>query len=231
MRPTPHLQEDLMTKPKRKPVPVESAIADMREKISSRTISPGTRIPEEDLAQAYDLPRAKAREVLAILEDRSLIEREPNKGAIVAAVDMETTYRLYEVREALDGLAVRLATLNSKPEDWDDIAELFGPSFEESLKSGDIDRHIRAIETFRLRIKEAARNPVLSDLIERIYDRTRVTIRRVALLPGRSEMGILQYRAVLTAIIQGDADQAEARIRDLNRSAREYIVRYKDYVL
>ncbi len=220
-----------MAKSKRKPVTVEAAIADMREKISSRAISPGTRITEEELAQAYDLPRAKAREVLATLEDRSLLVREPNKGAIVANIDMETTYRLYEVREALDGLAVRLATLNSKPHDWDDVVEMFGPSFEQSLKTGDIDGHIGAIETFRLRIKEAARNPELSDLIDRIYDRTRVTIRRVALLPGRAEMGITQYRAVLEAIVAGDADAAEARIRELNRSARDYITRYKNYVL
>jgi DNA-binding GntR family transcriptional regulator len=219
-----------MRKPKRKTTTVEDAIVDMRERISSRRLTPGTRIPEEELAAAYNLPRAKAREVLATLEDRGLIEREPNKGAIVAAVDMETTYRLYEVREALDALAVRLATLNTTSTDWDDISELFGESFEESLKAGDLDQHINAIELFRLRVREAARNPILSDMIDRIYDRTRVTIRRVALLPGRAEMGIKQYRAVLTAIIRGDADQAEALIRELNRSARDYISRYKDYV-
>ncbi|ODT54631.1 MAG: GntR family transcriptional regulator [Methylobacterium sp. SCN 67-24] len=220
-----------MPRQKRQPTTVEAAIVDMRRKISSRALSPGSRLPEEDLAQAYDLPRAKAREVLATLEDRNLITREPNKGAVVSAVDMETTYRLYEVREALDGLAVRLATLNTKPSDWDDVSELFGPSFEESLKAGDIDRHVEAIETFRARITAAARNPVLSDLLERVYDRTRVTIRRVALLPGRAAMGITQYRAVLEAIIRGDADAAEQRIRELNRSARDYIERYKDYVL
>jgi DNA-binding GntR family transcriptional regulator len=220
-----------MPRPKRKAATVEGAIADMRKRISSRALGPGTRIPEEDLALAYDLPRAKAREVLATLEDRSLIIREPNKGAVVAAVDMDTTYCLYEVREALDGLAVRLATLNSKPSDWDDIRELFGPSFEESLKAGDIDRHVAAIETFRSRVTQAARNPVLSDMIERIYDRTRITIRRVALLPGRAAAGILQYRAVLAAIMRGDADEAELRIRELNRDARAYIERYKDYVI
>lgn len=219
-----------MRKPKRKTTTVEAAIVDMREKISSRSLSPGTRIPEEELAAAYNLPRAKAREVLATLEDRGLVEREPNKGAIVAAVDMETTYRLYEVREALDALAVRLATLNTTSADWDDISELFGNSFERSLKAGDLDQHINAIEVFRSRIREAAHNPILSDMIDRIYDRTRVTIRRVALLPGRAEMGIKQYRAVLTAIIRGDADQAEVLVRELNRSARDYISRYKDYV-
>ncbi|MCA0420034.1 MAG: hypothetical protein LCH80_15155 [Proteobacteria bacterium] len=99
----------------------------MRKRISSRALSPGTRTPKENPALAYDLPRAKAREVLATLEDRSLIIRGLNKGAAVAAVDMDTTYRPYEDREALDGLAVRLATLNSEPSDWNDTHELFGP--------------------------------------------------------------------------------------------------------
>ncbi|MES2536054.1 MAG: GntR family transcriptional regulator [Pseudomonadota bacterium] len=209
----------------------DNVIKDLREKISSQALLPGTRIPEEELAQAYGIPRAKAREVLATLEDRALVIRVPNKGAVVAFVDMETTYRLYEVREVLDGLAVRLATINSKPEDWQDLLEMFGEAFENSLKSGDIDQHITTIEAFRERVKQAAGNPVLSDMSERLYDRTRVTIRRVALLPGRAEKGMEQYRAVLAAMIRGDADEAEARVRELNRSAREYIERYKNYVV
>ena len=50
-----------MPRQKRQPTTVEAAIVDMRRKISSRALSPGSRLPEEDLAQAYDLPRAKAR--------------------------------------------------------------------------------------------------------------------------------------------------------------------------
>ena len=49
----------------RKAATVEGAIADMRKRISSPALSPGTRIPEEDPALAYGLPRAKAREVHA----------------------------------------------------------------------------------------------------------------------------------------------------------------------
>jgi DNA-binding GntR family transcriptional regulator len=209
----------------------EYVIKDLREKISSQALMPGTRIPEEDLAKEYGIPRAKAREVLATLEDRSLVVRVPNKGAVVAFVDMETTYSLYEVREVLDGLAVRLATHNSKPEDWKDLEEMFGEPFENNLKTGDLDQHIATIETFRERVKQAAGNPVLIDMIERLYDRTRVTIRRVALLPGRAEKGVEQYRAVLAAMIRGDANEAEAQIRELNRSAREYIERYKNYIV
>ena len=169
--------------------------------------------------------------MLATLEDRALVERVPNKGAVVALVDMETTYRLYQVREALDGLAVRLAIANAGPADWEAMQALLGEPFEQSLKDGDIEAHVATIEQFRNRIKELARNPILSDMIERIYDRTRVSMRRVALLPGRSEMGIKQYRALLDAMVRGDADEAERCVRELNASARDYIERYKNYII
>lgn len=220
-----------MSNPRRAINTMQSVISELREKISSQTMLPGSRIIEEDLASAYSIPRAKVREVLATLEDRSLISRVPNKGAVVASVDMETTYKLYEVREALDGLTVRLAAERYKPGDWEDLAILLGEPFEMSLKNGDIDEMIATIELFRARLRDVADNPVLRDLSERVEERTRVTMRRVALLPGRSEKGIIQYRAVLAAIMCGNADDAELCIRELNRSARAYIERYKSYVL
>lgn len=215
----------------RKPASITEAIRDLREKISTQQLIPGSRVLEQEVAKSYKIPRAKAREVLAALEDRGLIEREPNKGAIVSPVDMETTYRLYEVREVLDGLTVRLAAERSRPEDWADIQELFGDLFESSLRAGDLDTHIGIIEKFRNRIRIVADSNVLSDMLDRVYDRSRVTMRRVALLPGRAELGMKQYRSVLEAIVRGDGEEAERRVRELNRSARDYITRFKNYVL
>ena len=210
---------------------VPEIVRDVRLKISSQEILPGSRIPEAELADNYGITRAKAREVLAALEDRGLIEREPNKGAVVTPVDMETTYQLYEAREALDSLIVRLAMQNAKESDWKKLAELLGPPFEERLHQGDIAAHVDTIGQFRDSLKELAANPILNDLIERIYDKTRVTTRRVAVLPGRAEMGIRQYRGLLAAMKSGDETLADQCVRELNQSAREYIQRYKNYVL
>ncbi len=208
----------------------QAVVLDVRARIASQALLPGSRIPEEDLAQSYDIPRAKAREVLATLEDRGLVARVPNKGAVVVPVDMETTYRLYQVREALDGLSVRLAMQNAGPDDWAQLQQLLGEPFEESLRQGDIEAHVETIVLFRNRLTELAANPILTDLIERIYDRTHVTMRRVALLPGRADMGIKQYRDLLDAMVRGDVEAADRCVRDLNQSARDYIQRYRDYL-
>ena len=215
----------------RKPMAsTQAVVLDVRRRIASQALLPGSRLPEEELAQAYDIPRAKAREVLATLEDRGLIERVPNKGAVVVPVDMETTYRLYQVREALDGLSVRLAMENATPEDYAQLQEMLGSQFEDSLRQGDIEAHVDTIARFRNRLNELAGNAVLSDLIERIYERTQVTMRRVALLPGRAEMGIKQYRGLLAAMVRNDVDAADRCVRELTPRGREYIRRYKDYL-
>lgn len=217
--------------PKRPLVSTQAVLRDVRARIASQAVLPGSRLPEEDLAQHYGITRAKAREVLATLEDRGLIERVPNKGAVVVPVDMDTTYRLYEVRESLDSLTVRLAMTHARPEDWVELQQWLGQPFEQSLRDGDIEAHVNTIMRFRDRLAELAANPVLSDLIERIYERTRVTMRRVALLPGRADTGIRQYRDLLAAMVAGDYDRAERCVRDLNQGARDSIQRYKDYLL
>ena len=84
--------------------------------------------------------------MLATLEDRALVERVPNKGAVVALVDMETTYRLYQVREALDGCW----SSPMPPADWEAMQALLGEPFEQSLKDGDIEAHVATIEQFRI---------------------------------------------------------------------------------
>lgn len=221
-----------MAKARRAPVStIQTVIKDLRDKISLQTILPGARVTEEELANTYDIPRAMAREVLATLEDRGLITRIPNKGAVVAILDMEMIHALYEIREALDGLVVRLATENSKPDDWKDLAEKLGAPLEKSMKDGDIDAFVTTLELFRQRMNEAANSPALIDLIERVQERLRVARRRVALLPGRAEKSIKHYRALLAAIMRGDADAAEQCARELNRSTRADIKRYASYVL
>lgn len=207
-----------------------SVVDDMRHRIATQSLLPGSHISELELVSHYAIPRVKAREVLAVLADRSLVRRIPNKGAVVAHVNQDTTYLLYQAREAFDSVVVRLAMQNATSQDWNDFEEMLGPEFEASLKRGDIAQHVERIMAFRDRIKELAQNPILADLMERVYDRMRVTMRLVALLPGRAEMGVIQYRKLLAAMRSGNAADADQCVHELNESAREYISRYQNYV-
>lgn len=211
--------------------PLLKVVADVRERISLQKILPGARVTEEELADTYGIPRAMAREVLAALEDRGLVTRIPNKGAVVTVLDLKALLGYYELREALDGLAVRLATQKTDASYWSDLALQLGAPFDACLKEGDMDGLVTTIENFRSRLNSAADSPVLSDMSERVHERLRVLRRRVALLPGRAAKSVVHYRALLAAIMSGDADKAERAARELNRSTRADIERYANYVL
>ena len=203
----------------------------LRERIASHTIPPGAKLRENDLAQEFDVSRARIREVFGALESRGLIQRIPNRGAIVARLELAQVFEIYDVREALDGLAVRLAVQNTPPEHWDDLVHRFAQPIEHELREGRVEAYEQAYAEFRHRVIEAAQNPVLKGMLDSIFEKTQVIMRRVLILPGRAEKGLNEQRAVLAAMRRADAAEAERLKRANIRSAIEDLRRYQRYVL
>ena len=203
----------------------------LRERIVSHDIAPGSRLREQILADEYGAPRAKVREALMALQERGLVERIENRGAIVVKLDLDQVFEIYQVREVLEGLTVRLATENTDPASWQDLVELFEGPMQTYVQNGDYEAFLGGYAVFRRRIIEAAANPVLTAMIDSIYEKTQALIRRIILLPGRAEQGLKEHCAVLAAMRRGDAEEAERSRRENMRSAREYIVRYKNFIL
>ena len=98
----------------------------LRRRIVDHELPPGTRLREQDLAGEYKVSRARIRDTFGILEERGLIERIPNRGAVVIRLEAHRIDELVEVREVLEAQMVRLATEKAAPESWDDLVELFG---------------------------------------------------------------------------------------------------------
>jgi len=219
-----------VTKPV-KPVKSEDVFQMLRDQIVSHQIAPGSRLREQELADEHAIPRAKVRDVLAMLEQRGLVERIPNRGAIVVKFDVSQIFEFYEVREVLEGLLVRLATEKTSPADWQDLVELFAGPMQTYVDSCNYEAFLTGYSLFRQRILGAAGNPVLSAMIDGIYEKTQAVIRRVIILPGRAEQGLKEHRAVLDAMRRGDAQEAERCRRENMKSAREFIKRYKNFIV
>lgn len=83
--------------------------SDILGKIVSGEFSPGQRLIEEELAAAYMVSRTPIREILFALERDGLVERNRNRGARVVAFTPDDVEEIYEIRKALECLAVRTA--------------------------------------------------------------------------------------------------------------------------
>ena len=202
----------------------------LRERISSHALPPGSRLREQDLASEFGVSRARIREAFGALEQRGLIERIPNRGAVVVRLDPRQIYDIYDVRRVLESYVARLAAERAAPGAWDDLIERFDKPLEDALAEGDFDTYLDGLATLHSRMIECAENQILADMLDLIGDKTRFITRRVVILPARAELGLKLHRRLLKALARRDADAAEKEMREILSSARDFLERYHDYV-
>ncbi len=210
---------------------VEDVVEVLRARIVNQELPPGSKLSEAMLTEEFKVSRPRIREAFGVLEDRGLIERIPNRGAVVTRLGAEEIFSLFEVREVLEALAVRLATEKSGPGAWDELSERFGLPAKQAVERGDLDFYVECVSAFREAAIAAANNPVLAAQMETLYDRTKVLIRRLVLVPGRAEHGRQQHQEILRAMAAGQAEQAERLKRDNIRSSRETFTHYQNFLI
>lgn len=203
----------------------------LRERIVDGYYPQGLKLVEHELAQEFQVSRPMLREMMADLENQGLVERRPNRGAMVRRVDKESLLEIMEIREVLEGLCARLATKKSKPQDWQDLQRVFGESAEKMVKNHEFENFLNLVAEFRERMVEASGNKELAKLIHSLFAKITIVQRRIVILPGRMEEAIKEHREVLRAIISGDPVTAEDAKRKNLRNATEYLSKYKTWVL
>ena len=85
---------------------------------------PGAKLNEPELASRYGISRGPLREAIRALQARRLVTVTRNAGARVVALDREQLRALYETREALEGMAARLAAERLPPAQVDELRRL-----------------------------------------------------------------------------------------------------------
>jgi len=204
----------------------------IRARIANHLIPPGSKLVESELADEFGVSRTRVREVLTELELRGLILREPNRGAVVSRLELSDVFAIYDVREALEGMAVRLATLNAPPESWQYWVDQFAPGgpMQKHVDEGEVEGYFSQYERLRGAIIAAAGNPVLEGMLAGILEKTHMIMRRVQIMPGRTALALAEHRAVVGAMRAGDANSAERLRRDNIRSAIATLRRFQHFI-
>ncbi|MFT7289439.1 MAG: DNA-binding GntR family transcriptional regulator, partial [Halieaceae bacterium] len=96
----------------------------LQSDITKGVIKPGSKISETELAARYGTSRGPLREALQRLEGRGLIERIPHVGTRVVSLNLNELLEIYQVREALEGLACRLAAENMSDDEIASMTQL-----------------------------------------------------------------------------------------------------------
>ncbi|MBX3604923.1 MAG: GntR family transcriptional regulator [Piscinibacter sp.] len=192
----------------------------LHEAIDSGTLAPGQRVTQEDLAQQFAVSRQPVLQALRLLKLEGLLLDAPGRGLQVAPLEAESIAGVYQVRGALDTLAVRLAAARGAALD---------PKLVERGRKAAAGRNIGAmIEAdiaFHRAIYAASGNP----LIERSAQLHWSHIRRVmgAVLQHSPLRATIwdEHEAIASAIADGDAAHAERLMQHHVDHAARNVVR------
>ncbi|MDQ2187521.1 GntR family transcriptional regulator [Alcaligenaceae bacterium A4P071] len=76
---------------------------------------PGFRLIPEDIAASIGTSRMPVREAFRRLASEGLVTIRPNRGAMVTGLSLDEMQEVFEMRAALEGMAVRLAAPHMTP--------------------------------------------------------------------------------------------------------------------
>ena len=199
----------------------------LRRAIVAREFDAGEPLTEGDLCARFGVSRTPVREALAKLERDHLVRVVPKKGAFVRTLSHDEVRELYEVREALEALAVRLAAPGL------DRGGLAG--FEtrfRALKSQGARltyTEVRALgEEFHRHLIKTAGNTKLAEILDQVRERIQSVWTLSIMAPRRVQALVREHLAIIQALKGGEARRAERLMVEHVRRVRAVILRLVD---
>lgn len=181
--------------------------------IVGRQLAPGEKIPQEKLAAELGISRTPLVNALKLLEKENLVEARPRRGYFVRAFGTQEMISVFELREVLEGLAVRKATEGITAAQKERLRGFFR-AFAGKKRITDLTAYAREDEAFHSYLIEIAGHRFLRDILE-AHDVVHVSYQTTAaaglLRPPEDTIG--DHLAIIDAMCAGHALKAERAMR------------------
>jgi DNA-binding GntR family transcriptional regulator len=184
----------------------------VRDLILSQVFPPGSKLNVEQLCRDLGVSRTPVWDTMRRLESEGLVNTVPRHGVFVLNYGAERIRDLFAVRGALEALAVRQAAQHLD-DDARGALEAAVKEMERAAGAAEIEQYSRAAIEFHDRVLVAARNPVLSRLLENVYAQILVLRLRSLHLPERVESSVAEHREIFGAVLARDAERGERLAR------------------
>jgi DNA-binding GntR family transcriptional regulator len=179
----------------------------LRGEILDGRLEPGTELAEMALSEQLGVSRGPLREAIGRLAAEGLVTVRPRRGAVVRSLSEEEFLELYQVREALETMAVKLATPRLAADDLRRLADL-NAAMDAYGVQGDVERFFEANQAFHARFLELSGNGKLYAMHQQLIDQLGHYRMRSLMLRGNLRRSVSEHAAILRAAKRGDGDRA-----------------------
>lgn len=200
----------------------QKAYEQIRRKIVTLELPPGSIVDEGELQEQLELGRTPIREALLRLSLEKLVTIIPRRGIFVTDIRITDLKQLFEVRMTLESLAARLAASRGTEKHWRQMRAALSnlPDHDHPAKNQAlivVDEMCHAI------IYEASDNNILKDTLTELYALSLRLWYFFLLKIGNMQSAIEEHIRILEALEARDADQAAYLLEGHIRSFQEEI--------
>jgi DNA-binding GntR family transcriptional regulator len=208
-----------------KPTNAEKAYSQIKGKIITAKMPPGSVINEAQLMEEFSLGRTPIREAIKQLQMENLVMVTPRKGMFVADIAVTDLLQIFELRVELESFATRLATQRINQDEIIEIKNL-AEKYRRANHSSkecliDLDGRFHSL------LAKASHNKFLIKEIEHYYNLS-LRIWYIALNYAKPEdIDVDAHIEIFEAIQARDVEKAGQRMRkhvqDFHKTIKQYI--------
>ncbi len=192
----------------------------LKKSILFQEIPPGEKIDEEGIAKQLGVSRTPIRETLCRLENEGIVKIVPRRGAFVVKHSKDKINEILIVREALEGLAARLAVDHMNGQILEQMKTLLRGFSEANIRDRALE-YVQADLEFHGLIIKASRNDLLMNMMNTLNDHVQMLRLQTAALEGRPEQSLVEHLDIIDALEKKDPSSAESLMRKHIRNVRE----------
>jgi DNA-binding GntR family transcriptional regulator len=190
----------------------EKAYLAIKQNITSGQLKQGDAIVEHEIAEQLSISRTPIREALNKLSAEGYVETIPNRGCFVKKITPREFLDIMQIREALEGMAARLACERVTRKELDEVSAQF-PLFDGGLKEVDYLKAYEAGENLHKFLVEKSGNLLLEQQLSSLRKKIDRTVQIAADVPGRYEKAYIEHKHILDALYERNPDLAEKKMR------------------
>jgi DNA-binding GntR family transcriptional regulator len=200
---------------------VDRVYRELKSQVIAYAIKPGARINEGEVARRLGVSRTPLREALNRLAAQGFLSFAPSQGFSLKMLEAAEIRDLYEMRQAIEVAAVRLACRRARPESLTDIDAFLARSAQATQAQG-IAQLVAFDEAFHEQVVALAGNREMLAALLNINERIRF-VRWIDMEGEHRDETQSEHRQIVAALRAGDEEQA-AKLLD------GHIVRRQDQI-
>ena len=177
----------------------------LRGMIDEGILAAGSKVNKPELAERLGVSQTPINDALSRLAGEGLIEQRSRQGFYIRSYTYAELAPLYELRAALEGMAMRLGLERGEKAGLEGIRH----AFDDFDTVPTVDRwaaYRQADQVFHRSIIEFSGNPFLIDLARTSAILTRSNLRGLIRPPSET---LPEHRAILEAVGRGDSRAAQ----------------------